>query len=126
VRLILHRRQLDVGKVLGDTFRIYREHAAVLIGAAFWVLGIGAVGVELLYRVSLLLFPLIWAVQVLTTTFYAGMVVELVRDVQRRWGEGSIRGLVGAVAPVARPLIGAGIFAGSPSASGSFSGSFRD
>lgn len=112
-------QRLSVGDTLSEVFRIYREHAGVLLPVAFWLFLIVAV-VNGLTEGNLSLFWLGIVVSLAVGTLYQGMVVELVRDVQDGRLDSSIGDLMRSVLPVLGPLIGAGILAGIGIAAGFF------
>jgi hypothetical protein len=111
--------RLSVGDTLSEVFRIYREHAGVLLPVAFWLFLIVAI-VNGLTEGNLSLFWLGLVVSLAVGTLYQGMVVELVRDVQDGRLDSSIGDLMRSVLPVLGPLIGAGILAGIGIAAGFF------
>jgi hypothetical protein len=104
-------QKLSVGDSLGEVFRIYREHAGVLLPVAFWLFLIVAI-VNGLTEGNFSLFWLGLVVSLAVGTLYQGMVVELVRDVQDGRLDSSVGDLMRSVLPVLGPLIGAGILAG--------------
>jgi hypothetical protein len=111
--------RLSVGDTLSEVFRIYREHAGVLLPVAFWLFLIVAI-VNGLTEGNLSLFWLGLVVSLAVGTLYQGMVVELVRDVQDGRLDSSTGDLMRSVLPVLGPLIGAGILAGVGIAAGFF------
>lgn len=112
-------RKLSVNDALGEVFRIYREHAGVLLPVAFWLFLIVAV-VNGLTEGDISLFWLGLVVSLAVGTLYQGMVVELVRDVQDGRLDASVGDLMRSVLPVLGPLIGAGILSGIGIAAGFF------
>jgi hypothetical protein len=112
-------QKLSVGDSLNEVFRIYREHAGVLLPVAFWLFLVVAV-VNGLTEGKLSLFWLGLVVSLAVGTLYQGMVVELVRDVQDGRLDASVGELMRSVLPVLGPLIGAGILAGIGIAAGFF------
>lgn len=104
-------KRLSVGETLSEVFRIYREHAGVLLPVAFWLFLIVAI-VNGLTEGNLSLFWLGLVVSLAVGTLYQGMVVELVRDVQDGRLDSSVGDLLRSVLPVLGPLIGAGVLAG--------------
>lgn len=111
--------RLSVGDALSEVFRIYRDHAGVLLPVAFWLFLIVAI-VNGLTEGNISLFWLGLVVSLAVGTLYQGMVVELVRDVQDGRLDSSIGDLMRSVLPVLGPLIGAGILAGIGIAAGFF------
>jgi MFS family permease len=112
-------QRLSVGEALSEVFRIYREHAGVLLPVAFWLFLIVAI-VNGLTEGSLALFWLGIVVSLAVGTLYQGMVVELVRDVQDGRLDASVGDLMRSVVPVVGPLIGAALLAGIGIAVGFF------
>jgi MFS family permease len=112
-------QRLSVGDALSEVFRIYREHAGVLLPVAFWLFLIVAI-VNGLTEGSLSLFWLGIVVSLAVGTLYQGMVVELVRDVQDGRLDASVGDLMRSVLPVLGPLLGAGLLAGIGIAVGFF------
>lgn len=104
--------KLDVGAVLTRVFEIYRGHAAVLLGAAAVVFVIDVLLSLLFVSIAPILILVAFAVQLVVTTFYQGMVVNLVNDVQDGRRDNSVEDLFRAVAPVALALILAGLLRG--------------
>jgi hypothetical protein len=104
-------QRLTVGDTLSEVFRIYREHAGVLLPVAFWLFLIVAV-VNGLTEGSFSLFWLGLVVGLAVGTLYQGMVVGLVQDVQDGRLDSSVGDLMRSALPVLGPLIAAGILAG--------------
>jgi hypothetical protein len=102
-------QQIKPGEVIGSAFKIYGDQASVLIPAAVVVFAIGALA-RLAFTGSAAV--LVSLVGVVLGTFYQGMVVELVRDVQDGRRDSSVGGLFRSVAPVVLPLIGLSILLG--------------
>lgn len=104
-------RELSVGRVLNETFAIYRDQAGVLIPVAFWLfLAVGVV--EALAAGDLLLGSLAIVISLAVSTLYQGMVVGLVSDIKDGRRDYSIGELMRSIAPVVAPLLGAGLLAG--------------
>lgn len=103
--------RLDVGGTLRQIFRTYAAQAGVLLPVAFCLYLVVAV-VNALVVESLVLLPLIFAVDIVAATLYQGIVVGLVKDVQDGRRDSSIGELIDATWPVVLPLIGAGILSG--------------
>ncbi len=104
--------RLDIGHVIDGVFKIYRDHAAVLLPAAAAVFLIEAVLGALLVAVSPILVLVALVVQIVATTFFQGMVVALVNDVQDGRRDFSVGELLRAVTGAVVPLIAAGLLAG--------------
>jgi hypothetical protein len=98
-------QSIDPGSVIASAVAIYRDHAAVLIGAAVVVFAVEALLVLALGWVGAIL-------SIVTGTFFNGMVVELVRDVQDGRRDSSVAELFKSVAPVVLPLIAVSFIAG--------------
>ena len=103
------RANIDVGDVIGRAFAIYKENAVILIVAALIVFAVSAVAVVLLPGV---LAIIALAITVILATFYQGMVVELVRDVQDGRRDHTLGELFKSVSPVALPLFVVAVLAG--------------
>jgi hypothetical protein len=98
-------QSIDPGSVISTAFNIYRDQAGVLLATALVVFTIEALLV-------FLLGPLVGSVLTLVvSTFYQGMVVELVRDVQDGRRDASVGDLFRSVAPVVGPLIAVSVLA---------------
>lgn len=107
----MNTRKLSVGDTLNQVFSTYGAQAGVLLPLAFGLFLIVAV-VNAVLGGSLFLWPIGFAVSVIASTLYQGMVVELVSDVQDGRRDMTVGDLASAVGPVVLPLIGAGILAG--------------
>jgi hypothetical protein len=104
--------KIDVGQTVEGVFDIYRDQAGVLLPAAAVVFVIEAIVGAVLVEIETSLVLLAIAVQVVVSTLYTGMVVNLVGDVQDGRRDQSVEQLFRAITPVVLPLIGAGILAG--------------
>jgi hypothetical protein len=100
---------VDAGSVISNALRIYADQASVLIPAAIVVFAIEAI---VAYALRGLLAILAGLVALIASTFYNGMVVELVRDVQDGRRDSSVGDLFRAVQPVVLPLIAVSILGG--------------
>jgi hypothetical protein len=98
----MQSRPLDPGAVIARALEIYREQAGVLIPAALAVFAVQAVATVAL---SGELGVVISLVSLVLGTFYQGMVVELVRDVQDGRRDASVRQLFASIAPVFLTLL---------------------
>jgi hypothetical protein len=98
-------QSIDPGSVIASAFSIYKNHAAVLIGAAVVVFAVEAILVLVLGAVGAIL-------SIVVSTFFNGMVVELVRDVQDGRLDASVGDLFKSVTPVVLPLIAVSFLAG--------------
>jgi hypothetical protein len=95
-------------EIVGRAAELYRDQAGTLIAAALIVFS-----VEFLLALiapSLLFLPLLLAI--IVGTFYQGMVVNLVRDLQDGRRDSSLGELFAAVRPVVLPLLGVSILSG--------------
>jgi hypothetical protein len=106
------KEKIDIGRVIDEVFAIYRDNAGVLIPAAAVVFLIEAIVGALLIAISPILILLAIVVQLIATTFYQGMVVALVSDVQDGRRDFSVEQLLKSVTGAVVPLIVAGILAG--------------
>jgi hypothetical protein len=102
-------RPIRPGDILSRSLSIYGDQASVLIPAAVVVFAVDAVLALALRGVFAILAALVGLV---ATTFYNGMVVELVRDVQDGRRDSSAGDLFRAVRPVVLPLIAVSILSG--------------
>jgi hypothetical protein len=102
-------QKIKPGEVIGSAFAIYGEQAAVLIPAAIAVFAIVAIARLVFTGGAALLVSL---VALILGTFYQGMVVELVGDVQDGRRDASVGRLFRGVAPIVLPLIGLSILLG--------------
>lgn len=100
---------LDPGLVINRALQIYRDQLAVLVPAALVVFAVQAIAVVAL---SDALGVVVSLIAMVLSTFYQGMVVELVGDVQDGRRDQSIGKLFGSVAPVLITLIAASIVVG--------------
>jgi hypothetical protein len=107
----MNSRKLSVGDTLNQVFSTYGAQAGVLLPLAFGLFLIVAV-IDGLLSGSLVLFPISFAVSIIASTLYQGMVVELVSDVQDGRRDMTVGDLASAIGPLILPLIGAGILAG--------------
>ncbi|MBA2512968.1 MAG: hypothetical protein H0V26_01380 [Solirubrobacterales bacterium] len=93
---------ISTGGVISRVMRIYRDHAAVLLGTALILFGIDALASFVLTDSLLVLAAIL---SLVLGTFYQGMVVELVRDVQDGRRDSSVGALFRSVSPAVVPLI---------------------
>lgn len=101
--------KIKPGEVIGSALEIYGAQVWVLIPAAVVVFAILAVARVIFTGTAVALVTII---SVVLTTFYQGMVVELVGDVQDGRRESSVGQLFGSVAPIVLPLIGLSLVVG--------------
>jgi hypothetical protein len=96
------QQSISPGAIISRSLAVYREQATVLIPAAVVVFAVEAV---LAYALRGVLAVLAAVVGLVASTFYTGMVVELVRDVQDGRRDSSTGDLFRAVGPVVLPLV---------------------
>jgi hypothetical protein len=101
--------RLKPGDVIGSALEIYGAQVWVLIPAAVAVFAILAVARVIFTGTAVVLVSIL---SIVLTTFYQGMVVELVRDVQDGHRDNSVRQLFASVAPIVLPLIGLSLVVG--------------
>lgn len=106
-------RSIEPGRVIGEAFETYRNHAGALLGGALIVIGIAAV-VNGLFAASgsLILVALGLLVSIVAGVLYAGYVVKLVQDVRDGRRDFSIGELFSAAAPYIGTLFLNGLLAG--------------
>jgi hypothetical protein len=102
-------QKIKPGEIIGSAIEIYREQAGVLLPAAIAVFAIVALARLVLTGGAATLVSI---VALVIGTFYQGMVVELVRDVQDGRRDSSVEQLFRSVAPIVLPLIGLSILLG--------------
>ncbi len=105
-------RKLDVQAVVREVFEIYRDQAAVLLPAAAVIFIFTALIGAFLLSGGLIAALVLVAIQTIAITFYSGMVVNLVRDVQDGRRDSSVGDLFRSVVPVFVALLAAGILRG--------------
>lgn len=101
--------RLKPGDVIGSALEIYGAQVWVLIPAAIAVFAILAVARVVFTGAAVALVSIL---SIVLATFYQGMVVELVRDVQDGRRDNSVGQLFGSVAPIVLPLIGLSLVVG--------------
>ena len=97
------------GAIIARAFEIYRDNFAVLAGAALLVFAVEGVATLALPGA---LAALAAVVSIVLTTFYQGMVVRLVHDVQDGRRDSSVPDLLRSVSPVVLSLLAVSILAG--------------
>ena len=102
-------QDVTAGGVVARAFAIVRDQFAVLVGTALIVFAVDAVATGLL-RGALAIIAAV--VSVVLTTFYQGMVVRLVADVQDGRRDSSVGELLSGVSPVVVPLFAVSLLAG--------------
>ncbi len=105
------KRELDVGGVIRRVFAIYVEQAPVLMPAAAVVFVFTGIIGALLVAAGGGLTLLALLVDLVATTLFTGMIVELVADVRDGRRDASVRRMLEAVTPVLGQLILVGIVA---------------
>jgi hypothetical protein len=106
-------RSIDPGRVIGEAFQTYRDHAGALLGGAVIVIGISAVINGLFATTdSLILIAVGAVISILAGVLYAGYVVKLVQDVRDGRRDFSVGDLFSAAAPYIGTLLLNGILAG--------------
>jgi hypothetical protein len=106
-------RSIEPGRVIGEAFETYRNHAGALLGGALIVIGISAVINGIFATTdSLVLFAVGVLVSIVAGVLYAGYVVKLVQDVRDGRRDFSVGELFSAAAPYIGTLILNGILAG--------------
>jgi len=95
--------------VIGRVLQIYRDQIGVLLGTALIIFGIDALA-SLVLTGSLVIIAVL--LSLVLGTFYQGMVVQLVRDVQDGRRDSSVADLFRSVSPALVPLILVSILAG--------------
>jgi hypothetical protein len=106
-------RTIEPGRVIGEAFETYREHAVPLLGGALLVIGIAGVIEGVLSVSGSLVLGLIGALVGLAASFlYTGYVVKLVQDVRDGRRDFSVGELFSHAAPYVGTLILNGILAG--------------
>jgi hypothetical protein len=106
------RKDLDIGAVLSRIFAIYGDQAVVLLGVAAVVFVLQALVAGVLFSIATVLIFVALLFQIIASTLYSGMVVELVNDVQDGRRDHSAGTLLKAVSGVVLNLIVAGIVVG--------------
>ncbi len=104
-------QRLDVGAVVRKVFEIYVDQASVLMPAAAVVFVFTGIIAALLVVANSALALLALLIDLLATTLFTGMVVELVADVQDGKRDATPGQLLRAVTPVLGQLILVGIVA---------------
>jgi len=105
----METEKIKPGAVIGSALEIY--------GAQVWVLIPAAVAVFAILAVARILFTggavvIVSILSIVLTTFYQGMVVELVADVQDGRRDSSVGQLFGSIAPIVLSLIGLSLLVG--------------
>jgi len=105
--------RIEPGRVIGEAFETYREHAGALLGGALIVIGIAGVIEGLLLITGSLVLTTIGILIGLAASFlYTGYVVKLVQDVRDGRRDFSVGELFSHAAPFVGTLVLNGILAG--------------
>ena len=104
-------RQIEVGRVISETFSIYGNNAAPLLITAFIVFLISGL-IQGLLSDGLFLQLLGTVVSLVATTLYTGFVVKLVEDVRDGRRDFSVGELISSASPYIVPLIVNGFLKG--------------
>ncbi|HET7054767.1 MAG TPA: hypothetical protein VFI09_12730 [Solirubrobacterales bacterium] len=106
-------KRIGVGDVISETFSIYGQNVAALLGSAIVVFAVvGLISGLLQAGGGFILVLLAAAVRVAGQALYTGFVVELVRDVRDGRRDETVGDLFSAAMPFILPLIGFGILFG--------------
>jgi hypothetical protein len=105
----MQSRPLDPGAVIARALEIYRELAGALIPAALAVFSLQAIATVALAGD---LGVVVSLVSLVLGTFYQGMVVELVRDVQDGRRDASVGQLFASITPVLLTLLAVALLYG--------------
>jgi hypothetical protein len=105
--------RIEPGKVIGEAFQTYQQHAGPLLGGAVIVIGIAGIIGGLLGMTDSLILILLGALIGLAASFlYTGYVVQIVQDVRDGRRDFSVGELFSHAAPYLGTLILNGILAG--------------
>jgi hypothetical protein len=106
-------RSIEPGRVIGEAFETYREHAGPLLGGALIVIGISAV-INALFATtgSIALVAVGILISIVAGVLYAGYVVKLVQDVRDGRRDFSVGELFSAATPYIGTLFLNGLLAG--------------
>ena len=105
--------RIEPGRVIGEAFQTYRNHAGALLGGAVIVIGLAAVINGLFATTgSLALVAVGVLVSIVAGVLYAGYVVKLVQDVRDGRRDFSVGELFSAAAPYIGTLFLNGLLAG--------------
>ena len=106
-------KRITVGGVVNETFSIYGQNAAVLIGSSIVVIGaIGLVAGVLQAEGGIVLALLAGVIQLAGTALYTGFVVRLVEDVRDGKRDQTVGDLFSSATPAILALICFGILFG--------------
>jgi hypothetical protein len=103
-------RRLTVGGVIGEAFRLYGAHAAVLLGTAIVIFVIAGVIQGVLRETDSWVLQLLGAlVSLIASVLYTGFVVSLVADVRDGKRDFTVGQLLSSASHAIARLIGNGI-----------------
>jgi hypothetical protein len=102
-------QQISPGSVVARVWEIYRDYAGVLLGTALVLFAVQFVVYLVLPGGARFLIALLFWV---LSTFYQGMVVRLVQDVQDGRRDSSVGDLLESVSPVVLPLMAVALIFG--------------
>jgi hypothetical protein len=106
-------RRIEPGRVIGEAFETYRNHAGALLVGAVIVIGIAGIIEGLLSVSDSIILGILGALVGLAAGFlYTGFVVKLVQDVRDGRRDFSVGELFSSATPYLGTLILAGILAG--------------
>jgi hypothetical protein len=107
------RRPIEVGRVLSESFRLYRENVAPLLGVGAIIAVVSGVLVGIAQDDGSLILQFVAnMIQLIATYLYTGFVVKLVQDVRDGRRDSSVGDLVSAAMPALVPLIIFAVLAG--------------
>ena len=104
--------QIEIGAVMRRVFRLYVDQAAVLMPAAAVVFVFTGILARLLVAAAPALALVALVIDLVATTLFTGMVVELVADVSDGRRDATAMSLLRAAVPVIGQLILVGIVVG--------------
>ncbi|HET8862082.1 MAG TPA: hypothetical protein VFM94_02405 [Solirubrobacterales bacterium] len=106
-------KRIAVGEVIGETFSIYGQNLAALLGSAIVVfVVVGLIAGILQSAGGVILIFLAGALRLAGQALYVGFVVKLVEDVRDGRRDLGVGDLFSAASPFILPLIGFGILFG--------------
>lgn len=107
------RRPIEVGRVLSESLRLYRENMAPLLGVGVIIAVVSGVLVGVAQDDGSLILQFVAnMIQLIATYLYTGFVVKLVQDVRDGRRDSSVGDLVSAAMPALVPLIIFAVLAG--------------
>lgn len=107
------KREIEVGRVINETFRTYGDQLAPLLGSAAVIFVVAGVLQRLAFESGGILLSLVaTAIAVAAQTLYTGFVVKLVEDVRDGRRDSSVGELFSSATGKVLPLIVNGILRG--------------